>query len=273
MPSIERQVFDLPRDTPVYIGRQDFVVAYVVGKSVLHLGCVDAGFSQQKSDAGLFLHARMQRVAKSVWGVDVDTAGLDWMRSQGWQNLYHLDIEELGTEPRILSEPFDILVLTEVIEHLNNPGRFLEAIRPLFRPQTELLITTPNSTSLSNILANLNHTEAVHPEHNYWFSYHALGSMLNKYGYQIRQIALYSQYDYTQPWVSRFLPAPAKIILPPYHPDQPSRIDPQNNSNHSRRYKVGGWLRANAQAVLYGLTLKHWPYFADGLIAIVCLVD
>jgi hypothetical protein len=195
------------------------------------------------------------------------------MRSQGWQNLHHLDIEHLDAEPRILSEPFDLLLLTEVLEHLNNPGRFLEAIQPLFRPHTELLITTPNSTSLSNIIANLHHTEAVHPEHNYWFSYHTLGSMLNKYGYQIRQVALYSQYDYTQPWVNRFLPAPARINLPPDHQGQPSGIEQKNNINEYRRHKVGGWLRANAQAVLYSLTLKHWPYFADGLIAIVCLAD
>jgi 2-polyprenyl-3-methyl-5-hydroxy-6-metoxy-1,4-benzoquinol methylase len=275
MSSTIRQVFDLPKHTPVYIGRQDFVVTYAAGKSVLHLGCADAGFSQQKFDSGLFLHARLQKVAKSLWGVDVDTAGLDWMSSQGWQNLYHLDIERLETEPRILAESFDLLVLTEVLEHLNNPGRFLEAIRPLFHFQTELLISTPNATSLSNIIANLHHQESVHPEHNFWFSYHTLGSMLNKYGYQIRQFALYSQYDYTQPWIGKFLPSPARVHLS-LNLDrqvQPARVEKQDNINGYRRPKIGGWLRANTQAVFYGLGLKQWPFFADGILAVVCLAD
>jgi hypothetical protein len=273
MSSIIPQVFELPKLTPVYIGRQDFVVAYAVDKSVLHLGCVDAGFSQQKYDSGLFLHARLQRVAKTLWGVDIDKAGLDWMQSQGWQNLFLLDIEHLESEPRILAETFDLFVLTEVMEHLNNPGRFLEALRPLFRPQTELLLTTPNATSLSNIISNLHHKEAVHPKHNFWFSYHTLCCILNNYGYKIKKVALYSQYDYTRTWIGRFLPAPARVHLPPDHPGQHPQVEQKNDISQHRRPKIAGWLQANTQAVLYALVLKQWPFFADGVIAVVCLAD
>lgn len=273
MPLTERQVFDLPRHPLVYIGRQDFVVAYAAGKSILHLGCVDAGLSQQKFDAGLLLHSRLQRVAKTLWGVDVDSAGLEWMRSQGWQNLYHLDIECIDSEPEILAEPFDLLVLTEVLEHLNNPGRFLEAIRPLFRPQTELLLTTPNATSLANILANRHQRETVHPDHNYWFSYHTIRTLLGKFGYQIRQIALYCQYDYSRPWVGRFLPAPARVSLPPGSTSQPMGDRLNDHGAGARRLNFIGWLQANSQAVFYVWVLKHWPFFADGLIATVGLAE
>jgi hypothetical protein len=273
MPSTARQVFDLPRHPSVYVGRQDFVVAYAAGKSILHLGCVDAGLSQQKYDAGQLLHPRLQGVAKTLWGVDVDAAGLDWMRSQGWKNLYHLDIECLDTEPDLLGEPFDLLVLTEVLEHLNNPGKFLEALRPLFRPQTELLLTTPNATSLTNILANRHHQEAVHPEHNFWFSYHTLGTLLGKYGYQIGQIALYSQYDYTRPWVGRFLPPPARISLPTDSSGL-KVINKQHDQTFSnRKYNFIGWLQANIRAAFYASVLKRWPFFADGLIAVVRLAE
>lgn len=273
MPLTESQVYNLPSHPAVYIGRQDFVVAYAVGKSILHLGCVDAGLCQQKFESGLLLHSRLHAVAKTLWGVDIDAAGLDWMRSQGWQNLYQLDIEHLDSEPDILGEPFDLLVLTEVLEHLNNPGRFLEALRPLFRPQTELLLTTPNATSLTNIIANLHHQEAVHPEHNYWFSYRTIGTMLAKYGYQIRHIALYSQYDYTRPWVGRILPPPAKVSSPPISTGQPMQIRPDDHEGAIRRTKIKGWLRANTQAVFYSWVLKHWPFFADGLIMIICLAE
>jgi 2-polyprenyl-3-methyl-5-hydroxy-6-metoxy-1,4-benzoquinol methylase len=273
MPLTQPQVFDLPRQPPVYIGRQDFVVSYAAGKSILHLGCVDAGLSQQKYEAGLLLHSRLQEVAKTLWGVDVDAAGLEWMRAQGWQNLYRLDIERLDTEPAILAEPFDLLVLSEVLEHLNNPGQFLDAVRRLFRPQTELLLTTPNATSLTNIIANLHHQEAVHPEHNVWFSYHTLGTLLRKYGFQIRQIALYSQYDYTRPWVGRFLPAPARVKLPPVMMSKETNNKQEHPDGANRGPNILGWLRANSQAIFYAWVLKKWPFFSDGLIATVCLAE
>lgn len=271
MPSKVQHIFDLPPKTPIYMGRQDFVVAYARGKSVLHLGCVDTGFSQEKFEAGLFLHARLHNVTKKLWGVDIDRAGLDWMRSQGWQNLYELDIEHLDAEPRIISEPFELLVLTEVIEHLDNPGRFLEALRPMFHAQTELLVTTPNATSLGNIITNLRHTETVHPDHNFWFSYHTLRGLLNKYGYQIRQVALYSQYDYTHPWLGKYLPTPAQVDLSIEPTMQTNHIRGENRHKKYHNPNLLGWIKANTQAMFYGFVLKRWPFFADGLIVIVGL--
>ena len=273
MSLIKRQFVNLPKNIPLYIGRQDFVVAYAMGKSVLHLGCVDAGFSQQKLDAGSYLHARLQSVTKALWGVDVGHSGLEWMRLQGWQNLYHVDIEKLETEASLFTQAFDLLVLTEVLEHLNNPGHFLEAVRPLFRPQTELLITTPNATSLGNIIANFHHQEAVHPDHNYWYSYNTLASFLHKYDYQIKQAALYSQYDYTRPWIGRFVPEPARVNMPPDRTNLSMRVEKPSNAGGLRGPKIAGWLRANIQAMFYGVVLKRWPFFADGLIAIVRPVD
>jgi 2-polyprenyl-3-methyl-5-hydroxy-6-metoxy-1,4-benzoquinol methylase len=273
MPLLKPQEFDLPTDIPVYIGRQDFVVAYAAGKSILHLGCVDAAFSQKKFDEGLFLHARMNNVAKTCWGVDVDGAGLDWMRSQGWQHLYHLDIENLEAEAELLAQPFALLVLTEVLEHLNNPGRFLDALKPLFRSHTELLLTTPNSTSLGNLLANLHHREAVHPDHVCWYSYHTLESLFNKHGFKIKQAALYSQYDYTRPWIGKFLPKPARVILPEEPVIQPSQNALVSAGKTNRGLNLGGWLHANTQAAFYGCVLRKWPFFADGLIAIIQPAD
>ncbi len=273
MPTKIQHIFDLPRNTPVYIGYQDFVVAYARGKSVVHLGCADTGFSQEKFKAGLFLHARLQEVTKKLWGVDIDQVGLDWMRSQGWQNLFQLDIEHMEAEPRLISEPFELVLLTEVIEHLNNPGRFLEALRPMFHAQTELLISTPNATSLGNIISNFHNTETVNPDHNFWFSYHTLRSLLDKFGYQIKQVALYSQYDYTRPRLGKISPAPSKVNMSTQPPMQTHPISGKSGLKKIHMPNMGGWVKANAQALLYGYVLNKWPFFADGLIVVVGLKD
>lgn len=273
MSDVKNQIFNLPKNVPVYIGRQDYVVAYAAGKSVLHLGCVDAGFTQQKSITGKFLHAQLQEVAKEVWGVDIDEAGLSWMSKQGCEHLFHLNIENIDSEPTILAQEFDLLLLTEVIEHLNNPGKFLDALRPLFRPTTELLITTPNSTSLGNLLANMHHKEAVHPDHNFWFSYQTLSSLLSKYDFKIVQVALYSQYDYTRPMIGRFLPAPARIEISKSPNQKSLQKNQPGQTPVKRRIKPIGWLYANCTAIFYAWVFTHWPFFADGLIAVVRPVD
>ena len=124
--------FILPEHIPVYIGRQDFVVEYATGKDVLHLGCVDEGLIEQKQQRGLWRHERIYRVANSLWGIDIDKKGIDRMRAQGYQNLFVADIENLNTVPEIFQQEFTLIVLTEVIEHLNNPGIFLRNLKPVF---------------------------------------------------------------------------------------------------------------------------------------------
>ncbi len=258
--------FKLPTRPQIYIGRQDFVIHYATHKRVLHLGCADQGLSQAKLERGEFLHERLNAVCTSLWGIDIDDEGINWMRSHGWQNIFTSDLEDLSAVHPFLTEPFDLILLTEVIEHLDSPGKFLTSIRPFFQSHTELLITTPNATSLSNLLQVFGGQEQVHPDHNYWFSLATLQNLLQKFDFQITHCALYSQYDFTRPLVGKYLPQPAKIVLA--QPEANAQLTPKNSPRQPHKHNPLGWIKANMRALLYGLLLHKAPFFADGLIVI-----
>lgn len=263
--------FRLPQSVSIYLGRQDFVVAHAAGKRVLHLGCVDQGLAEYKLAHGQYLHARLHAVCAELWGIDVDAEGIAWMKSQGWPNLYAGDIEDLAADSSFLpTQPFDLLVLSEVIEHLDNPGRFLQAIRPFFGPQTELLLTTPNAMRLDNILATLQGQEWVHPDHNSWYSYQTLHALLGKFGYIIRSVAVYTQTNYSRPLAGRLFKPPLQPVLPAAARPPAQAAAPTAGP---RRRNPLGWLRVNALALLQGLLLRRNPFFADGLILLIQPTD
>ncbi|RPI32271.1 MAG: methyltransferase domain-containing protein [Chloroflexota bacterium] len=257
---------DLPSGVPIFIGRQEFIVEYAAGKNVLHLGCVDEGLTEQKYRAGMLLHDRLQRVAKTLYGVDIDKAGLDWMRAHGCSNLIHADIENVASIPEIAQVEFDLILLPEVLEHLNNPGRFLASVRPLFRPQTELIITVPNSSGLTHLIPLYMGKEHVHPDHNYWFSYHTLKGLVGKHGYEVSETAVYCQYNFRRSILGHLR---KKIIGVAVHAPvvgpSPGDLQPPVRGK-SRKIRVGAWIRVTLTTLIYRFFLKRNPFFADGLI-------
>jgi len=261
-------IIHLPQNIPIYVGRQTFVIEYAAGKNVLHLGCVDEGLTAAKFEQGMLLHEHLSRVASSLWGIDIDPAGLDWMRSRGYPNLYLADIENLADVPGLYQQSFDLIVLAEVIEHLDNPGRFLQSVGPLMRPETELLITTPNASSLLNLQQIWRNHELCHPDHNYWFSYRTLTGLLTKFGFTIEKIAVYSQHNFRRSIRAHLMGKlrPSRDEVTPLQ-GEPA-FSARNSPARPRHPRLLGWLNATMTTLSYRLLLARSPFFADGLIVI-----
>jgi 2-polyprenyl-3-methyl-5-hydroxy-6-metoxy-1,4-benzoquinol methylase len=88
-------------------------------------------------------------------------------------------------------EPFDVVVAGEVIEHLDEPGPFLRAMRELAKPDGVLLVTTPNAYRLLNFIAPLTGSELVHQDHTAWHSPQTLRTLLERNGWRVDEIAYY----------------------------------------------------------------------------------
>lgn len=181
------------------VGRINFVLEQCHGKKVLHLGCADEGFTNEKINKGNLLHLQISNVAKETWGVDYSQEAIEFLKKNGFENLFIGDIEQLGTIKKLKGEEFDVILLTEVLEHLNNPGASLLEIKKLFSPKTRLIITVPNGLSFTRIKPAMKGYESVHPDHNYWFSFKTLETLLRKNGYSIEKILVYTSYDYSVP--------------------------------------------------------------------------
>lgn len=84
---------------------------------------------------------------------DRKLAGVDIMdRPTGFEKDIEWYSQDLNTEFQ-LDRHFDVLISTEVIEHLENPRATFRNLWRLLKPNGVLILTTPNQNSLRSIMA------------------------------------------------------------------------------------------------------------------------
>lgn len=242
----------LPR-VPILRGRQALIVQKCAGKRVLHLGCVDAGLLHERFARGELMHQRLAAVAETLWGVDIDETGIAFLRQHGFGQLIAGDICTSETLEPLQGQPFDVIVASEVVEHLLNPGLFLASVRRLMiAGQTELIITVPNAFRIETLLWLRRGVEYVHPDHNYWFSYLTAGNLLRKTGFATTEVYVYSYQGgaaHAIPAVA--LPGESQAVVKPRIPVWK---------------RAAGFIRFLPKRLLYSYLYSTTPFWGDGLI-------
>ncbi len=178
--------FSLPNSL---VDRERFILNACRGKSVLHLGCADFPYTEESIKSGTWLHAKLSDVAAKCLGVDLDAEAVTRLRTQhGIDNIVEGNAEELD---KLNGEFFDVVLAGEIIEHLNNPGLFLDTARKVLKPDGELLITTTNAFCLRRFIRIPFNTESIHPDHLYYFSHTTLQTLTKRYGYLLKEAHSY----------------------------------------------------------------------------------
>lgn len=160
-------------------------------KIVLHLGFVAEGTVDDQQQGNTWLHALVAKVAKRIVGVDISVQGVQKAEQLGYADCYVGDVEQLSREeyPRL---NYDIILAADIIEHLANPGLFLAELWKVANENTVIVLTTPNALSIKTFFFPIARTEAVHPDHNFYYSPTTLTTLLKKYGFRVTDISLYS---------------------------------------------------------------------------------
>ena len=177
----------LPRGAPV--DRHRILLEAARGKRVIHVGFVDE-LAASKLAQGVWLHARLAEAAASLIGLDSDDQGVEWARGAGF-DAHVVDAQSPEAVAALAIEPADVVVAGELIEHLDAPGPFLEAMRALTRPEGMLVLTTPNAFRALNFLAPLTGAELVHPDHTAWHSPQTIRALLERNGWRVEGVAYY----------------------------------------------------------------------------------
>lgn len=191
--------------------RVPFILDSVKDKSVLHLGCTNYPYTEQSIKSGTFLHKEIGRSSAELFGFDSDQRGIDLLESLGYENLFKADLENLGQTR--LSRTFDVIIAGEMIEHLLNPGLFLQGIKQFMRDDSTMILTTVNAYSvfrfvIYSLRGNRGINEPVHPDHVAYYSYRTLNRLLELSGFEVVDFHFYdigTEHRPANRWIYNFI--------------------------------------------------------------------
>jgi 2-polyprenyl-3-methyl-5-hydroxy-6-metoxy-1,4-benzoquinol methylase len=157
------------------VDRDEVIIELCKSKSVLHVGAADSPFHEEKAKAGALLHQKLNSVNSDVLGVDVDEDAVNVLKKYGVNNIQICDII---SENSLSDTTFDLVLCCDVIEHVDEPGRLLEACARYLKPNGLLVVSTINATALKPASRAFFGREAVHPDHIFYFSFSTLCQLL-----------------------------------------------------------------------------------------------
>jgi len=124
-------------------------------------------------------HAAIKQLAKEVYGVDVKMPPT----CRGDRHYIEANAENFSLPTR-----FDLIYAGDIIEHLSNPGMFLDSCKRHLTPNGRLVITTPNAFSFFSIVEKITHEEPnVHEDHTLYLNKPTVRSLLQKSGWSARR--------------------------------------------------------------------------------------
>lgn len=184
--------------------RLEILENFAVGKKVAHIGFTDhMPLIKSKIENGTWLHNRLIEVAKKCIGIDIDSEAVEYIKNNfAIDEIYALDVTKSDQIPvSVKSESWDLLILGEVLEHINNPVLFLEKIRQnLMNTSTELIITVPNAWELTNIIWLKKNTEFINSDHRFWFTPYTLAKVASEAGLLCETFQYVQNYPLNRTW-------------------------------------------------------------------------
>lgn len=168
----------------------DFILRLANGKAVLNVGAAGGVLNYLPNNRENWLHHRIANVASEIIGVDIDEQGIVHASQYG------VEILKSNCETMSLGRLFDLIVLSDVIEHLESP---VTGVRNLMRHLSKsgrLLITTPNPTSFNFILRALSGQKFnVYYDHVTCFMPEHIQSICDRDGHNVEGYLFFDHFD------------------------------------------------------------------------------
>jgi SAM-dependent methyltransferase len=172
------------------VDRIDFLCESVRGRRVVHLGFADARCATFQADHDAWLHSTLGANASELVGLDIDHEGVEAARAAGYES-YCVDCRDPEAVAALGLTPADVVVIGELIEHLDDPGSMLEAVKALVAPNGVIVVTTPNGHGLFNVCAAIAGRELNHPDHVALYSWYTLSNLLARHAWTTVDTTVY----------------------------------------------------------------------------------
>lgn len=153
---------------------------YVSGRRVLDVGAV--GGSMERTEEPGWLHGLLKEVAASCTGIDILAEECAALRARGF------DVRCASAETFEFDTRFQVVVAADVLEHLSNPGLFLERARAALEDKGHLLVSVPNASALLYLLLSAATGETrVNPDHVAYHCGQTLRTLLARHGFWVER--------------------------------------------------------------------------------------
>lgn len=155
--------------------REKIIEPYIKGKKVLDLGVGDTDYR--------FLHKFIKENSKFVLGVEIENKRAEKLIKEGY------NIKIGNAENIDLKEKFDVVIAGDLIEHLDNPGMFLNNVKKHLRKKGIFICNTPNIYSFNFIIRGLIFGGKVShfKEHTIGFTNQLLTELFSRHNLRIKK--------------------------------------------------------------------------------------
>ena len=156
--------------------RCKYIPTLIKDMDVLDVGCVEHSIENRRT--GRWLHEHLRRSASRILGLDYEHEEINKLRREGY-NVLAADATAFE-----IDRQFDAVVAGELIEHLSNPGLFLECAHAHLSDEGLMVLTTPNANCLIYFLENLLLGKEIdNPDHVSLYSPTTISLLLKRHGF------------------------------------------------------------------------------------------
>mgnify|MGYP003577535724 CR=1 FL=1 len=181
-------------------GLADKLVGLVRGipdvKSICDLGCGNG-----------YIANRLATFGYDIFGIDASKSGVEIARTQVEPNQHNVTFMQSAIDRQTRSRTglpqVDLVISSDVIEHLYRPADLIEAAEQLLKPHGQIVITTPYHGYLKNLALSLSgrmdsHFSALHDGgHIKFFSVKTLSELVTRYSFANLSFSYYGR----APWL------------------------------------------------------------------------
>lgn len=154
------------------VARLDAFRQYCEGKAVLHIGCAQFPITNPANN----LHVQLAPFCRLLDGYDIAKDMYDVLRPHVHNGRFLPALRDAGQ--------YDVVLIPEVLEHVSDVSGFLGAMSEI--KTSRFIITVPDVFQCYQRHFAMDERqgvffEAVHPDHNCWYSPYTIANTLRKY--------------------------------------------------------------------------------------------
>jgi hypothetical protein len=185
--------------------RVAFLTQLIKGKKVIHFGCLDhLPLIDEKIARKQWLHKEITENAAACIGVDIDEEAKAYVENKyGYRNIILGDFTK--TKPEAISnQVWDYAVLGEILEHIDNPVSYLQAIKQNYSDTIlKIVVTVPNAWTQTTMKKANQSVEIINSDHRYWFTPYTLCKVIARAGMEVEDIFFANRVPLNTPMLMR----------------------------------------------------------------------